>query len=129
MENPLTIRTQKKGSLSSDSLQNALSYINLEVEAHCELNLPHRGAVLDIGNLPIVAAAAVNAVIRSVVGAECIDGVVEHVEEIRPELRTHPFADMEFLDYRKVGIETRRTMECIAAKVADGTASWKSERP
>jgi hypothetical protein len=90
----------KKEGVSEDSPLQYVRLRVLEIEADCELDLPHCSAVFDVRNFPVVAALAINAGIPAIVRTEGINRVVEQVEEIRAELRTEPFVDLEFLHYR-----------------------------
>jgi hypothetical protein len=94
---------------------------DLKVEADCKLQLPHRGAALQAGDLPVVAALAVDTRVRPVVGTERVYGVIEHIEGIHAELRTEFLANREYLHDRKVGIKSSRAMEGVTADVAQLT--------
>ena len=84
---------------------------DLEVEAHRKLNLAHVGTALKARNLSVVAALAVNAVVRPVVCTERVYGVIEDVEEVRTELRRESLVDSKLLHHRQIGVEARWSVE------------------
>ena len=95
----------------------------LEVEADSKLQLPHSRATFQAGDLPVVSTLAINAVVSSIVCTESIDGVIENVEGVHPELRADSFRDMELLYRRHVRVEARRAMVGVPAKVAQVSAT------
>ena len=70
----------------------------LEVEANGELQLPHRGAILQGSDLAVVAALAINTTVCPVVLAEGVNRVIEDVEGIHAELCAESFRDPKLLD-------------------------------
>ena len=53
--------------------------------------------LLQARNLSVVTARAINASGGSIVGAESVDRMIEHVEGIHAELRAEPLRDPNFL--------------------------------
>ena len=69
----------------------------LEIEADSKLQLSHRCATFQGRNLAVVAPLAINTAVSSIVRAEGIDRVIEHVEGIHAELRAKPLCDPKLL--------------------------------
>ena len=115
---------------SDDSLQRTTPprCIASEVEPHSKLQLPHRCAVFNVRDLPIVPALAIDAAVGPVVCAKGIDRMVEDVEGVHTELGTQLFCDRESLHYRHIGVEPSWSMECVPAKISERAATGQSKR-
>jgi hypothetical protein len=112
----------------SGSLVQILLSGVLEVEPYRELNLTHCAAVFNVRDFTVIAALAINAGVTSVLLTKSVNRVVEHVEEIRSELRAEPLTDTELFNHRKVGVEASRPVESVPANIANLAASWKGKR-
>src|ERR1700694_846877 len=95
----------------------------LERDPHAELKLPHLAVGLQ------AADNAVSAAVNTAVGIG-IDGMVEHIEELRLELSLDPLRDGEVLEDGHVRQELARPSELIAMDVAEspnlGTSEWSA---
>src|SRR6202049_3275011 len=92
----------------------------LERNPEAELHLPHLAVGLQ------AADDAVSAAVNTAVGI-AIDGVVEHIEEFRLELRVNPLGDGEVLEDGHVRQELARPSELIAMDVAESPSLGTSE--
>ena len=96
----------------------------LERNPEAELHLPHLAVGLQ------AADDAVSAAVNTAVGI-AVDGMVEHIEELRLELRVNPLGDGEVLKDGHVRQELARPSELIALDVAEsrnlGTREWSAD--
>ena len=86
-----------------DSLLKINSRVSLEIETQRKLQFAHVCATFQTCNPPIVPNAinilAIYASLSSVIGAEGIHGMVEHIEGVHPELSTKSLSDKEPLGH------------------------------
>src|SRR6185437_10470527 len=85
-----------RGSLAAPSGGN--TDCELEIEANSELQFAHVGAVFqsrDEASCAVRAIGAVNTGCSTIVGTECIDRMIKHVEGIHAELSTSSLCDPE----------------------------------
>ena len=94
----------------------------LERKSQTELDLTHRASTFDIGDLSIVATAIDTLSTAAFVLTEGVDGMVEDVESIHPELRFHTFSQFEVLGNRNVIGKMPRPRQRIALGPALSTA-------
>ena len=80
-----------------DSLLGLSSRLNLEVESQGKLQLPHCRTAFQARDLPVVASLTVYAGLGSIVCAERVNRMIEHIESVRAELETKPLGDQESL--------------------------------
>lgn len=83
-----------------------------ESDPHTELQLTHEAVRFEACNQP--AAAAINANVR--IG---INGMIEHIEEFRLELRVNPLGDGEVFEDGHVGQELSWPSEAVALNVSE----------
>ncbi len=83
--------------------------------------MPHQAVGLQAGDQP--ATAAINATVRI-----AIDGMIEHIEEFRLELRVNPLRDREVLEDRHVRQEFPRAGEAVALNVPEAAKAGVAKR-
>src|SRR5205085_6428024 len=96
------IGTQKKGGSHRLPPQNS-SRVSLEIEPQRELKFAHGRPTFQAGNPSVVPnpvnILAIYASLRSIIGAERVHGMVEHIECVHSELSIKSFSDTEPLGH------------------------------
>src|SRR5579862_3404582 len=99
------MQEQKRRGSRIDSLLDRDSLSRLELEPHGKFDLTHVRTALEAGDLSVVSALAVDAVVGSVVCTKSVNGMVKYVEGVHEELCSELLGDRERLRERHIRVE------------------------